>query len=95
MNRIPITQTPDHAISITIALDRHQPIIGPAPHSLGYIVDIALHKARNALTVISWLMGLVAVLAVASPSFERPGRGHIGPHPLRITLTGARMYGAK
>lgn len=35
---------------------------------------MALHKLRNAiinvLTVIGWLMGLVAVLAVASPTFE-------------------------
>jgi hypothetical protein len=72
--RIPITQTPGQAIAITVAMDHPQPIIGPAPHSLRYTVNMALTKMQNAvintLTVIGWIMGLIAVLAAASPTFE-------------------------
>jgi hypothetical protein len=83
---IPITQTPGQAIAITVALD-HQPIIGPAPHTLGYIVNMALHKIRNAvvnaLTVIGWIMWAVVILAVASPTLE----GHIEDFVMSLIYT--------
>jgi hypothetical protein len=74
MNRIPITQTPGQVIAIAVDLDHPQPIIGPAPHSLRYIVDMALHRIRsaliNTLVVTGWIMGLAAIVAVAWPQFK-------------------------
>jgi hypothetical protein len=74
MNRIPITQTPGQATAIAVTMDQPQPVIGPAPHNLSYILNSMAHRLRNALVnalvVAGWIMGLVAILALASPTFE-------------------------
>ena len=74
MNRIPITQTPGQPTVIAVAMDHPQPIIGPAPHSLGYIIDMTLDKLRaaviNGLVISGWIMAGLALLAWVWPTFE-------------------------
>jgi hypothetical protein len=75
---VPIRHTPGQAVAVAVTLDNRSPyVFGSAPHRLSDGLHSALHRLGtvviNALVVLGWLVGIVTILALASPTLE----GHI------------------